>query len=292
MSIGNTKVCAEIQELATLMALDVLDAASRVEVETHMAGCSDCARVYSEMREAVGVLAYAAPLRTPSPELKARILLRVTTASPTPILNGHGTATPSAVVRPAEPAPIKVRRGLELALIACSVMLAVGLVGSLQRLGSVQGQLADQTAKVAALDAESARMQGELAQSTVQSAAVARDADLLASKDVRMVAMESKPEVKSAQAWVYWSKERHAWLVTFRDLPAAGPQKTYQLWAVTGDKKVSLGIFSADAKGVARVHADLPEDGKPVACAVTVEPDGGVQQPTGPIVMVGPIKSL
>jgi anti-sigma-K factor RskA len=292
MSNSTQRSCAEMQELATLMALDVLDAVSRAIVEAHMSECADCAEVYREMRETASVLAYAAAPRAARPGVKNRLMERVAATSVVSAAPSLRLSAADASFRPSVPAPVRARRGLEMGLIACSLMLAVGLVGSLQRLGYVQGQLSDQSAKVAALDTESARMQGELAHNTVQNASIAKDADLLASTDVRMVAMVSKPEVKSAQAWVYWSKARHAWLVTFRDLPAAGPQKTYQLWAVTGDKKVSLGTFAADTNGVARVHAELPEDGKPVACAVTVEPDGGVLQPTGPIVMVGPIKSL
>ncbi len=64
--------------------------------------------------------------------------------------------------------------------------------------------------------------------------------------------------------------------------------KTYQLWFITDGTPVSAGIFEVDSQGRAMV---LVEEVAPVesidAWAVTIEPAGGVPQPTGTMVLKG-----
>lgn len=283
--------CAEAEELAALQAFDALDAESRAALEAHLAACEACRQAQRAMAETVGALAYASqrPLR---PEVKARLMARV--ADKAPLANAP-VAAPGPSRTPA--ATGWGRR--ERILAACAVVLGVGLSGALLRVGQMQNELASANDRLAQLVASSVKQNQELttAQAELQNArlgarSASADADLLASQDVRMVPMQMKPQVQKAEAWVYWSPAHHAWLATFRGLPSAGPRKTYQLWAVTPDKKLSMGTFEAGPDGVARVHATMPPNGKPMAAAVTLEPAGGMPNPTGPIVMVGPIKQL
>lgn len=279
--------CDRFEELAALQALDALDAADVSQVDAHLASCPACREAAAAMRETVGVLAYGAAARPLRPEVKGRLMQRIgpaaAPAAPRPADPG---------MRPGQPAPVPARMGNERALAACALVLAIGLGGSLAQLGHVQAELSKAESRVAALSVERASLLAQAARRSTQATVVAEDADFLASKDVRMVQMEPQPTAQDAQAWVYWSPTHHAWLVTFRGLPAAGPSKTYQLWAVTADTKMSLGTFKADRHGVARVRVTLPPGDKPVAAAVTLEPAGGMPQPTGPMVMVGPIKHL
>jgi type II secretory pathway pseudopilin PulG len=261
--------CTEYQDLAALLAMDVLEPEARPAVAAHVATCPACSGVMADLVVATGALAYAAPARSPRPQLKDRLM-------------GGLDRTPLAAVPvPARPAARKPRNW---AVVAAAV-LGVGLAAASMRLGQ-------QYEQVAQLNAQQAALSDELARMSQEQALARQDAEMLAGKDVRMVAMQTQPMASSAQAWVYWSPTRRAWLATFRGLPEAGPNKTYQLWAVTEQKKVSLGTFATDEHGVARVRAELPPNGKPMAAAVTLEPAGGMPDPTGPMVMVGPIKQL
>jgi anti-sigma-K factor RskA len=91
----------------------------------------------------------------------------------------------------------------------------------------------------------------------------------------------------TANARLFWSPERKAWLLTIAGLPPAGTGKTYQLWAVTPDAKVPMGTFEPDPKGMAVLDGTRKAPMKPMAAAVSLEPAGGMPQPTGPIVMLG-----
>jgi anti-sigma-K factor RskA len=75
---------------------------------------------------------------------------------------------------------------------------------------------------------------------------------------------------------------------TAHGLPPIPADRVYQLWAVVGNAAISGGIFTADASGRGQLVTELaPMDGVPAAIAVTLEPAGGVPQPTGPKYLLG-----
>lgn len=82
--------------------------------------------------------------------------------------------------------------------------------------------------------------------------------------------------------------EGEAILLSSRLTPQEG--KDYQLWLIRGDQKISAGLLDAEAEAaLADIDPELLEDGPPDAIAVTVEPTGGMPQPTGPIVLLGKV---
>ncbi|MDB5102282.1 MAG: putative anti-sigmaE protein [Cyanobacteria bacterium RYN_339] len=271
--------CEEFQDLAALLALDVLEADQRPQVAGHVATCPACSGVMADLVVATGALAYAAPARSPRADLKDRLMAGLETRE---------QAETQQPVRKAEILPLPrlvFVAQKQMVWTAAAVVLATGLLLTSTGLYREHQELGMYRIQQAALADQIGSMMNE-------EQAARRDAEMLAGTDVRMVAMQTQPMAKSAEAWVYWSPTRHAWLATFKGLPDAGPNKTYQLWAVTPGKKVSMGTFVTDKQGVARVRGSLPQDGKPVAAAVTLEPAGGMPGPTGPMVMVGPIKAL
>lgn len=79
--------------------------------------------------------------------------------------------------------------------------------------------------------------------------------------------------------------------VVLAGLPDPGAGKTYELWAIRGDRPpepaglVPIGPEPATAARVARI----PAPGDVAAFAVSIEPAGGSASPTGPIVLVGKV---
>jgi hypothetical protein len=68
------------------------------------------------------------------------------------------------------------------------------------------------------------------------------------------------------------------------------PQKTYQLWLIpaNGSAPMPCGMFKPDAQGAASIIMPVMEKNvSPKTFAVTVEPEGGSETPTMPIVMAG-----
>ena len=105
----------------------------------------------------------------------------------------------------------------------------------------------------------------------------------------KVVSLSGSDMAKSAGAVILFDPvTKKAWLYAF-NLPALPNGKVYQLWAMD-DKPISAGVFGLDTgqKGrmLIRNLRDFPRMKK---FAVTVEPDGGVPQPTGAIYLVGQI---
>src|SRR5262245_47370006 len=75
------------------------------------------------------------------------------------------------------------------------------------------------------------------------------------------------------------------------DLPPATEGKTYELWAIRGDRPPEpAGLFvvgSERALATRMAHVERP--GEVSAFAVSIEPTGGSASPTGPIVLVGTV---
>jgi anti-sigma-K factor RskA len=105
----------------------------------------------------------------------------------------------------------------------------------------------------------------------------------------KVVSLSGSEMAKSAGAFILFDPvTKKAWLYAF-NLPALPNGKIYQLWAIA-DKPVSAGVFGLDTGQKGRMLIrNLHEFSRMKKFAVTVEPDGGVPQPTGAIYLVGQI---
>ena len=93
---------------------------------------------------------------------------------------------------------------------------------------------------------------------------------------------------RSASARAFWSRSRGL-VFTASNLPAPPPGRAYQLWVLTAQPApISAGMLKLDASGRATEMIDTPQDlPRPVAMAVTLEPEAGVPAPTGDKYLVG-----
>src|SRR5205823_5979033 len=80
-------------------------------------------------------------------------------------------------------------------------------------------------------------------------------------------------------------------VVVVSGLVPAPEGKTYELWALRGDRPPEpAGLFTVGTEGsIARRSARLERPGEVTAFAVSIEPAAGSPAPTGPIVLVGTI---
>jgi len=89
-------------------------------------------------------------------------------------------------------------------------------------------------------------------------------------------------ETVGPSAQLLWSRTRGVVLSGSR-LPAAPPESTYQLWLVTSTQSVGVGLFVPDDAGRATLVVEpAPRvPGPVVGAAVTIEPTGGRETPSG-----------
>lgn len=121
-------------------------------------------------------------------------------------------------------------------------------------------------------------------QTGVEPPGDAQLAAVLASPDVQLVDMTA-PD--GATARVVWSPQRAEGVFLTDGLGAAPDGHAYALWVIEGESQPELaGMFQPDADGQAR-HAIADQLAGAVTVAVTVEPEGGVEQPTTEPIIVG-----
>jgi anti-sigma-K factor RskA len=79
--------------------------------------------------------------------------------------------------------------------------------------------------------------------------------------------------------------------VVLAGVPPPPPGKTYELWAIRGDKAPEpAGLFTVGPDGVVATRTERVVRPEEVAAfAVSIEPEGGSTSPTGPIVLVGKV---
>jgi hypothetical protein len=153
---------------------------------------------------------------------------------------------------------------------------AAGRVASAEQQAATTTRLANEQVQTARDDANRQISEArQLAQRAETVSAVLTAPDL-----IRFNLTSTQSDGSSAQ--VLWSRSRGVVLSGTR-LPGPGPKKTYQLWLVTNGPSVSAGVFAPDSTGRATLVVDPPPrvPGPVMGAAITIEPEGGGQTPTG-----------
>lgn len=285
----------DIKADLSLYVLGVLTAEETEAIDRHLAeGCAECEGEILRWREVAGLLPFGVDVQAPA-DLRRELLARATGASP-------GAAPASAKVVP-------LRRGWVAPLLAAAAVLALAF--GISREVSLRSQAAEQQRVVAelraALDQASgnrgeaeaelkrvrdalAQREGELQSLRTTLAAAEESLNLLQRPGLELVRLKETADAKPAQGHVLISAATGKALFYAFDLAPLPEGKVYELWWITEKEgPVNAGLFTPEA-GLGRVETALPTDaGALKAAAVTIEPSGGVEKPTGPMVLMGSI---
>ena len=259
----NPSHSTRIEELLPSYALGALDGEDLRELEEHLeGGCPECRRQLGLWHRDLEALAESAPPVEPSEVARARVL-RV----------AGGSRPRGGIPRWIVPA------------VAALLLISAGSVVGLWRLrGEVRTLAAERDRlerQVAALDRE-ARLARDEARRAAQALQV------VAAPGVRTVVLAGLKPAPSSAGRTYVNPQTGDALFYAFGLPALPGDKTYQLWFIAGGKPVSAGTFSVDERGTGSLRVDRIGDVAGIqAWAVTVEPQGGVPQPTGEMVLKG-----
>jgi anti-sigma-K factor RskA len=247
------------EELLSLAALGApLEGDDAAEYERLLDGdCAECASLLPELRVAATALAAAAPPRAPRPSLRDEILASVGPAR-----------------RPA-PHP-SAAAAWTFAAAAAILFVVVALDDA--RLRRQREELRVKNSELAQrIEAD----RSELSRRELR-------ARVMESDDVRLLFLQGHGPQPKARAKVFWSEKAKRGVLVAGTLEQLPSDRQYQLWVFVGGKPVDAGVFDADSDGRALYESkDLAAIRTAENFAVTVEPRGGVPQPTGPIVLLG-----
>src|SRR5262249_42555503 len=218
-------------------------------------GDADVVREVTALREVVEHLPYALQPVMPDPAVRARLMRRLQDSTP--------TVVPLA----------RWRRHQRLWVWLPRVVAAMLIL-------SLSWMVYDARRQVSGLKAEIQRLHSTAAER--QQLLL-----LLASPQVTIVSLAGSAQAPQAGARVLWDTQHREWTVITRNLPPLPPGKAYQLWFLTPGAPQPSRTFHPQ-NGYGLVQVSLPPAQTQVAgAAVSVEPEQGVTQPTGAIVLVG-----
>lgn len=238
----------EAAELLGAYALDALEGDEQEQVEHHVRDCRACLAELAEHREMAALLTpgWAAP--------PSGVWERIATSleeAPPPL-----DLAPVVPLRPAVPRGVGMRAA---AMVAAAAAVVIGLMGV---------KIVDDGRR---LDRIAAGVHSEELQRAVNAAVVDPGAD--------KVSLRSEDDAWFADAVLL--DDGSGYLVK-HNLPALSGDRTYQLWALSGTSKISVGTLGSVPK-VAAFQATGPV----WALAITEEQAGGVVSSQNSPVVVG-----
>lgn len=246
----------ELHELAAVYALGALDPSEVTEFEHHLNSCDRCRREVADFSDVVGKLAQADAVRPP-PQLRSRVLDQIartpqaTNADPAATGSGSdpspgsGTESPAPVIDLSQERARRTERGVGRILLTAAAVIVI-VIGGAAALLTIADRDDAYDAVAAEADAVTLELESDFATVTV-----------VYSPDLDQVGVLST------------------------DLPDPGEGRTYELWLVVDTGVAPAGLFVPDDGDVREVLS--VDDVVTQGFGITIEPEGGSDQPTGDI---------
>jgi len=115
-----------------------------------------------------------------------------------------------------------------------------------------------------------------------------QEIEWLRDPSVQLALLTGMQPAPAAKAKMLWSPNASKGIFYCDWLPPLPAGKSYQLWVIGAHGPVSAGVFDPDPRGSAVVTVSrVSFRGGALQFAVTIEPRGGVPQPTGSMVLAG-----
>jgi anti-sigma-K factor RskA len=265
-----------VQDLAAAYALGALSPEEVSRFEAFLATSPEAQREVAELREVAALLALGQGEAAPSADLRERVLARVSTGKTVPI----GRATPSSTTGTAPSVTPGRVPPLYWGALAASLLAVVGLGWSSARLRSEMARLRETIASTEATLADRQRRLEER-EATLNS---------IFEPSVKLYQLTASGDPEPS-IQLFWDQKRNTAIIHgFRLKPVPGGRE-YQLWFIKDGKPVPSVTFKPEPTGHARVEQiPVPVGGALSAAAITVEPEGGSQQPTSTPILVGALR--
>lgn len=257
----------DVADLAPEYVLGSLDEVTSARVVAHLAGCPQCRAEVAAVSQTFDAIGRSVDDAEPPAALRARI---------------------AAIARvPPQPVREPSRRSAGVWIpFAAAVITAVALwqwQGARQEIVALQDRIAELQVDAQQL----AVARASLAQLEAQVRTMTHQAQVLRASDMLAYTLDAHDPARGAHARAYVS-HKDGMVFTADGLPPLPSGKVYQLWIIVDGKPVSVGVFMPDATGNVYAVMDTPPISvMPTRVAVTLEPAGGLPQPSGAVYLDG-----
>ena len=265
-----------IEELLPFYALDALTPEEKELVESYLAEHPEARLQVQELQSGASALPNSVSPVLPPPHVKETLMRRVEAdAQARERSSRRDTASGRA---PRESA----RRGLRLEDIFRVLSLGAAAAAILWAF---------------VLNAQVARLRNEISSLNEKVAAQSQSIDDLVrnlpqpdQSDVITVSLKSTADENRALGQLIANPNDKSAVVVISGLPPLEPGKTYQVWLI-GDAPVSAGLLTVDENGQSVLIVTSTESiGSFNSLGISIEPEGGSEQPTGDIVVLSKLK--
>jgi len=261
----------QFAEALALYAMGALDNPQDLAaLEAHLGACGDCRRELEALRADTALLALSAT--GPQPPARSRQRLLSALAAEPRVERRNPQRYALGRLR---------RRWVTIAPVMMMAMLAVFSILLWRDLRNTRRSLNRTQAQLEQVQSDLARTNKDLAEAKMIR-------DLMHAPDAWPLTLVSRKTPPQPQIKTVYSKQQGALLLMASNLTPLPQDKIYQVWLLpaSGGAPMSAGWFKPDSKGNGMMFhkmasADIPAKG----FAVTIEPAGGSQTPTMPIVM-------
>lgn len=259
----------KMEELLTFYALDAVTDSERKQVEAYVASDPEARLRLDEMMRTASALPYASEPLDPPPALKRTLMDRVKAdaekrfAPPPPIRASGWSRFIESILPRLFPQAV--------AVFSLFIALAVGAWGL-----SLRNELRS-------LQAQTAQLQEELAQQRTVLAQIA-------SPNSQAFAISGTDEQPESHGQLIADSETGSAVLVVAGLQQLEAGKIYEFWLIKDNTPVAAGLFDVNNEGRAILQvSQAVTPGSYDAIGVSVEPEGGSEQPTGAIVMLSEI---
>lgn len=266
----------EYQEMLAAQALSALDAEDAPVLEAHLQACAECRTLLGQWEDTAANMSLAAESSEPSPQLSNRIMEAIRSD----FIVDDKARESGEVIRKQASNVVALPPGQVRPWSAASTWgaIAAGLV------------FVALTASLFALWKQNTLARGELARlseqirEAQQQLARQREAiEIVASPGTRMSELAGTAVMPGAHAMLAYDKSGRAILMA-KGLPPAPAGKAYQLWFIAAGRPLPGKVFTTDLSGAGTLKDQVPAEALSAAVfAITLEPESGMQAPTGAI---------
>lgn len=268
-------------EYCAAYVLGALDGEELLEFEAHLSsGCSVCGAEVTLLTQVVALLPVALPHPQLSPDIKERIMNAVRLSSKAKTQVKHRQEELSDQIY-AQPSKFSWRTfGLAFVMLVMIAGFSLYINSLFTTINEQHNELVAQKTEITALKTEVERKEAIL--------------KVLESRRIDVVTMDGLKVNPVGYGKIIWDPDKKIAVLQVSHLPAVPKGKDYQLWVIKGNdpKPVSAGVFAVSSEDEINNYFKVQSleivDRKEIsAFAITLEPKGGVPQPTGDMYLLG-----
>ena len=238
---------ADVHALAGAYALNALPSDEQAFFERHLAACETCRAEVLELQETAAKLA-AGTAATPPASLRASVLAAANVTRQLP------PEVPESAVRQRVPSTWRrTRDRILMPVAACLAIVVIALTGVTLRLNQ---QLRD-----------------------TEGAPSTAVVTVLGAPDLETASLDMG---EAGPGRFLYSPSLDQGVLVAHGMAAPADDQTYELWLIHDGTPVPAGTFQPDGSGAAVAEVTAPVKGAELV-AITLEPAGGSERPTGEV---------